>query len=280
MKKLLILSMLFLLALVGSAAAALSGPGVGTTVSLGTAAVDATTSVPLDKSSAFTLSNDAAAVSTITYGLKAAASGTAFPSGTVLTGTTPTSIAAGTSSVPATASVAVKVTFPVNTPVGTYTGVMTASDGTTTFDLVTVTATVSNTHNVVNDPTGALTVDVDYSTLRDRDTKLNTTKSVTIKNTGVFSEQVTLSFAVAKTDFSGSLSTADSSFTLAAGASKTVTLNLGVSLIATGSTKLGALDIKFGNPQTTTSVDVNANVKTMLDLADIDVQVGEEDDKK
>lgn len=284
MKKLFILSVLFLIALVGSAAAALSGPGVGTTVSLGTAAVDATTSIPLEKASAFTLSNDATTVvSTITYGLKAATSGTAFPAGTTLIGTTPTSIAAaaGTPPVPATASVAVKLTFPVNTPTGTYTGVLTASDGTTTFDLVTVTAIISNTRNVVNDPTGTLVVDVDYASLRDRATTFNTTKSVTVKNTGVFTEAVTLTFAGVKTDFTGTLSTADSSFSLAPGLSKTVTLNVGVPLIASGTTKLGTLDIKFGPTasQTTTSVQVDAKVKSMLELVDIDVQVGEEDDR-
>ena len=279
MKKLLILSMLFLLALVGSAAAVLTI--TPSSVDLGTVAADSTTDGTVTKTSAFTLQNSDASTVTVVYTL-AAAAGQNLPSTitvdtTATTGTTPTPIPGANAPTPVT----LKVNVARGTTAGTYTGTLTATDTASATNKVTtiVTVIVSNTHNVVVDPTGAVVVAVDYSTLRDRATTLNTTKSVTIKNTGVFSEQVTLAFTSVKTGSTGTLSTADSSFPLAAGASKTVTLNVGAPLLASGITKLGTLDIKFGNPQITTSVDVNADVKLMLELSDIDVQVGEEDDK-
>ena len=274
MKKILLFSMLFLFALVTSVSAALTTNP--TTLDLGTVAVDVNTDGT--KSVAFTVASDVAAGESI-----ASAAVSVFTlTGGVGTFTPTVSVTSPTLPKTVTTAETFQVAFTIAkgaVTAGTYTGNLQLKDGSgTVLKSVPVTVIISTTHNVVVDGLTSISVNVDYSNLQQKVATFNTTKSVVIKNTGVFSEQVTLAFTAAKTDFTGTLSAADSSFTLATGASKTVTLNVGLPLIASGTTKLGTLDIKFNTAQTTTPVDVNAVVKTMLEITDLEVDIGEEDD--
>ena len=268
MKRLILLTLALFLVMVGIASAALSI--TETSVSLGTAGVGTTAS------GTFTLSNSAAATVSLTY-TDISFSGSAGPFTGAVSATTPATILASSST-----TVNLKVVIPAAQAVGTYTGTLLVKDSanSNTNASLPVTVTVSNTHDVIVEG-GEIVVDLDYGVLRDDDANITVSKAFTVKNTGAFSETVTLALSNLNAAVKNSALT-DTTFTLAAGASKSVTFSaaMPVTFDAGVSTlpSFGKLRISFNSNTQTKDVDMKANAKTMLDIVKLEADVGDERD--
>ena len=252
--------------MIGSVQAALTI--TETSVNLGTAGVGTTAS------GTFTLSNSVASSVSLTY-TDISFSGSAGTFTGSVGGTTPATIAASSS-----ATVNLKVAIPAAQAVGTYTGTLVVKDSadSTTNASLPVTVTVSNTHDVTVEG-GEIVVDLDYDVLRDDDANITVSKAFTVKNTGAFTETVTLALSNLNAGVKNSALT-ETTFTLAAGASKSVTFSAAMPVtFDTGVSPLPSFGkLRVGFNSQTKDIDMKANAKTMLDIVKMEADVGEERD--
>lgn len=273
MKKfvLLCLSLFFVLAVSASAALTPSTQSAN----LGTVGAGNTGTVT------FTITADAASVGTVSYSsISFSGTGlTTFTSAT--TGTLPTSLVSGAN------TVTLKAAVPTTAGAGTYSGTLTLTDSATPANTATVTVsvTVSTTHLVEVDG-GQVLVPLSYKNLQDNTNEMNITKEFTVKNTGAFTETVTLASSnlaanVKNVNFTETSGAAlGTSFSLAAGASKTVKLSATLPVaFDSGISEFGKVQIGFNSGASTSTASMKVDVESMLSITDLDVTVGDEEDR-
>ncbi len=284
MKKfiLLCLSLFLVLATVASATVTRSP----SSLDFGTVAVNTVTDGTAKKTVTFTTDSTAAVTVTNSASLTLTLSG----STTTVTGT----VSPTTAPVPAGSTgtaVEYTLTVPKGTAAGSYTGTLSfTTSGDNGADpknptlTVPITVTVSTTHNVEVDG-GQVLISLTYKNLRDDTAEINITgKEFTVKNTGAFTETVSLSTSslvtgVKNVSFTDTAGVALGSFTLAAGASKTVKLSATLPVaFDSGTSEFGKVVVTFSGTSTTTG-SLKVDVEPMLTVTDLDVEVGEEEDR-
>ena len=261
---LFLVSMLAMVALATGVSAALTA--TPTTVSLGTVAVDGTTNAgTVTLLNAFTLTSDTAS-----------AQWTPTLTGNLPGTYTFTPLTLSTTANTAT-QIGVSVSVPGTTPLGSYSGIVTATSTApaTGSVAVTLTLTVIAQHDVSAGTN--VTADVTYENLEDRASTVTVTKSIEVKNNGASSETVALALVnPAKAGLTATFS--ETTFTLAAGATKTVTMTMIVPVtFNSGNNAAGSVQASFNNGQTALT-PVTLNVKSMVQIDDLDVEIGEEDE--
>ena len=115
-----------------------------------------------------------------------------------------------------------------------------------------------------------------YEDLEDNDDNVSVSLVFTVRNTGTTNETVTVSLVNVESGFSLSLS--DTSFSLDTNATKSVTVS-GTAPVTkdSGKSTIGTVRLTYAT-NTTKDVNLKVDVESMLEITDLDVEVGDKSD--